>query len=76
MPCGPELINAVAAVLDPEKPRTCTQIQALLVGHYSPRAIRYAMKELVDAGRAVRRGAYRNLGICAVAVNEPASQSA
>lgn len=55
MPCGPALINAVAGVLT-DNPVTPLQIQGLLPGHYSKRAIRYAIVHLVAAGKAKRQG--------------------
>lgn len=55
MPCGPALINAVAGVLT-DKPVTPLQIQGLLPGHYTTRAIRYAIRELIESGRAKRKG--------------------
>lgn len=55
MPCGPALINAVAGVLN-QQPVKPSDIQRLLPGHYSLRAIRYAVKALVESGKAKRKG--------------------
>lgn len=50
MPVGKETIEKVAAVLDPKIGRTSREIRGLMV--ISERALRYALKALVDAGRA------------------------
>ena len=55
MPAGPQLIEAVASVLNADG-RTPRHIQNKLAGHYSLRAIRYAVVELIKAGRATRKG--------------------
>ena len=55
MPCGPALINAVASVLD-DKGCTPAIIQKRLSGYHSLRAIRYAVAELIEQGRAKRKG--------------------
>lgn len=63
MPCGPQLIEAVASVLNAEG-RSPRHIQGKLAGHYSLRAIRYAIVELIKAGRAKRKG--QQGPVCAV----------
>lgn len=55
MPCGRALINAVAGVLN-QHPVTPKQIQGLLPGHYTTRAIRYAVQALIASGKAKRVG--------------------
>jgi hypothetical protein len=55
MACGKHLVNAVAALLD-DKPKTTENIRGLLGIHYSGRAIRYAVTELIKENRAKRSG--------------------
>lgn len=56
MPCGPQLIEAVAACL-PIDGATSTEIQDILgSSQASRRAIRYAISELIKQGRAKRKG--------------------
>ena len=56
MPAGPQLIEAVASVLQYDAGRMPGDIQHFLAGRYSTRAIRYAITELIKAGRATRKG--------------------
>ena len=55
MPAGPQLIKAVESVLT-DIPKTTIEIRNSLVGHYSLRAIRYALKALaIDNKAKVKR---------------------
>lgn len=54
MPAGEALINAVASVLTDE-PSTTGTIRNRLAGHYSLRAVRYALAALIVQGRARRK---------------------
>jgi hypothetical protein len=56
MPVGRDLIEAVATLLDPESPKTASQIHVQLPDPKpSQRAVRYAVKALCEEGRAQRR---------------------
>ena len=60
MPAGPKLISSVFQILKTDEGKTPKQIAYLLgdVGIWvSPRAVRYALKALIDAGRATRNEA-------------------
>lgn len=61
MPCGPHLIEAVAAQLHVQNGLTPVTIQRAIKAHPksnepSRRAIRYAIAELIKQGRAKRKG--------------------
>lgn len=60
MPCGPQLIEAVAAQLHVQNGTIPSEIQRRLElvkwDEISRRAIRYAITELIKQGRAKRRG--------------------
>lgn len=56
MPCGPQLIEAVASVLHVTNGHTPTTIYEQLTMQASNRAIRYAIAELIKQGRAKRKG--------------------
>lgn len=59
MPCGPQLIEAVARCLFHDDVATPTQIQVSIetsLGKVSTRSIRSAIAELIKQGRAKRKG--------------------
>lgn len=61
MPCGPQLIEVVAAQLQVQNGITPVVIQRAIKAHPkgnepSRRAIRYALAELIKQGRAKRKG--------------------
>lgn len=57
MPCGPDLIEAVAACLQPDDGLFPSEILAMLNKvDVTPRAVRYAIAELIKSGRARRNG--------------------
>ncbi len=55
MPCGLQLIEAVAGSLSETVGKTSTQVSRDVVGT-SQRCIRYAIAELIKQGRAKRKG--------------------
>ena len=55
MPVGFQFIEQVAALLSEKEPRQSSDIVAA-IHNRTPRAIRYALAALVEAGRARRRG--------------------
>ena len=50
---GSDLVNAVASVLT-DTPATAKELRNRLVGTYTTRAVRYAITELIETGRAKR----------------------
>lgn len=54
MPAGKALTNAVLRVLHPHHPKTMTEVRAELTMKATPRAVRYAMSNLITEGRARR----------------------
>jgi len=56
MPAGEILINHVSALLRPETGKRMPEIISGVTLAASPRAVRYAVKALVEQGRAVRKG--------------------
>ena len=59
MPCGPQLIEAVAKCLSADSGATAWAIHADLepvLGKITTRSIRYAIAELIKQGRAKRKG--------------------
>jgi hypothetical protein len=54
MPAGAVLIQSVSAILSTE-PLSSKQVHFMLVGSYSSRAVRYALKKLVELGQAERK---------------------
>ena len=68
MPCGTQLIEAVAKRLQhvPSDGVTPRELKMLLGIRASTRAIRYAITELIKQGRAKRTGRGRNTAVYAV----------
>jgi hypothetical protein len=58
MPCGPQLIEAVASQLHADDGKRPSDIMLELLNIYptSGRSIRYAIAELIKQGRAKRKG--------------------
>ena len=56
MPCGPQLIEAVASMLSTDDGMEPNSILFALNASCSLRAIRYAITELIKTGRARRDG--------------------
>jgi hypothetical protein len=56
MPAGKDLMTRVASYLHPDNGKTVAQIRDILTVGCTPRAVRYAVTELLKDGRATRKG--------------------
>jgi repressor of nif and glnA expression len=75
MAAGELLAAEVAGVLHTQNAKTVSEITAELGGIVSTRAVRYAVRMLIEAGRAKRVGrAYCHYKVLAV-VEEPREQA-
>lgn len=70
MPVGRAFVSSVEAVLT-DAPASSREIQFRLVGTHSSRAVRYALLELVKAGRAQHKGGHGNYAGYSIKKNEP-----